>query len=98
MERFKPFSGSIGKNEFKIAENNFKIIGGHRPGKVLENPLMTEDGKAEIKRISKKYEVKIPSLTGDCFMESPFWKLYGKDRNARIKDFLKISKSCSDLE
>ena len=87
------------QNEFKIAsENNFKIIEWTiDQERFLENPLMTEDGKAEIKRISKKYEVKIPSLTGDCFMESPFWKLYGKDRNARIKDFLKISKSCSDL-
>ena len=50
------------QNEFKIAsENNFKIIEWTiDQERFLENPLMTEDGKAEIKRISKKYEVKIP--------------------------------------
>ena len=43
------------QNEFKIAsENNFKIIEWTiDQERFLENPLMTEDGKAEIKRISK---------------------------------------------
>jgi len=30
-------------------------------------------------------------------MESPFWKLYGEDKKSRIKEFLKLSSSCSQL-
>ena len=70
------------QKEFQLAsENNFKIIEWTiDQEKILENPLMTEDGKSEIKKLSKKFDIKIPSLTGDCFMQSPFWKLYGEEK------------------
>ena len=58
---------------------------------------MTEDGKSEIKKLSKKFDIKIPSLTGDCFMQSPFWKLYGEEKKNRIKEFLQLTSSCSKL-
>ena len=47
------------------------------------NPLLTKKGKKEIKFFSKKYSIKIKSLTGDCFMQKPFWKL--KNNNKLIK-------------
>lgn len=38
------------------------------------NPLMTDEGRAEIQTLSKEFHLSIPSLTGDCWMQAPFWK------------------------
>ena len=54
--------------------------------RLYESPLMSEKGRLDIISLSSSYGVKIPSLTGDCFMQSPFWKLSGaekKDANRR---------------
>ena len=42
--------------------------------KLRENPLANADGRAEILRLSLANAIEIPSLTGDCFMQAPFWK------------------------
>ena len=63
-----------------------------------ENPLVTKKGQDEIRAISKKYKIKIPSVTGDCFMQSPFWKEKGRDRLNLELDFIKIIEACSDLK
>ncbi len=46
-----------------------------------ENPLMTTSGRREIRRLSGLHGVTVPSLTGDCFMQAPFWKATGNQRN-----------------
>lgn len=38
------------------------------------NPIMTHKGRQTIQTLSQKYNISIPSLTGDCFMQKPFWK------------------------
>ena len=45
--------------------------------KPFTNPLMSDDGRAEIRELSSKFNIKIPSVTGDCFMQKPFWKAIG---------------------
>ena len=50
-----------------------------------------------IDNLSNKYKVNIPSLTGDCFMQSPFWKFFGDEKKSRINDLLKLVDACSDL-
>jgi len=60
------------------------------------NPLMLESGRDEIRRLSKIYEVQIPSVTGDCFMQSPFWKI-GKDAETLKQQFMQVSIACSKL-
>lgn len=42
---------------------------------INKNPIFRKSGQSEIKRLSNKYSVFIKSLTGDCFMQKPFWKL-----------------------
>ena len=37
-----------------------------------ENPLMTPQGRREIRALSSKYGVRVESLTGDIFMQAPF--------------------------
>jgi len=63
--------------------------------RLYENPLMTEAGQARIRALSQQHQVAVPSLTGDCFMQAPFWKSEG-DAKARLKeDFLAIIRACS---
>ena len=64
---------------------------------LYENPLMTFKGQNEIKRLSRDCGVAIPSLTGDCFMQTPFWKLSGIQKKELQKDFLCILDGCANI-
>ena len=48
--------------------------------RLYENPLMTKDGRREIRVLGERYGVRIDSLTGDCFMQEPFFKQSGQAR------------------
>ena len=50
--------------------------------RLRENPLTTEPGRSEILALSRENGVRIPSLTGDCFMQAPFWKVDADAREA----------------
>ena len=43
---------------------------------LFENPLMTKEGRAEIKTVMNNSGLKVLSLTGDCFMQAPFWNIH----------------------
>ncbi len=59
------------------------------------NPLLKKSGIQQIKELSKKYSIKINSLTGDCFMQKPFWKT---SKNKKLlNDFKKILNSCKKV-
>jgi len=64
---------------------------------LYENPLMTVEGREIIKALCQQHGVTIPSLTGDCFMQAPFWK--AKDQNLLDlqSDFLRICISCAEI-
>ena len=38
------------------------------------NPLMTAEGRKKIQSLSKQYNIQVSSISGDCFMQAPFWK------------------------
>lgn len=61
-----------------------------------KNPIFSKAGKEGIKKLSKEYKVKINSLTGDCFMQKPFWRL--KDANKYIQDLKKTIVACGELK
>jgi L-ribulose-5-phosphate 3-epimerase len=54
--------------------------------RLRENPLATEAGRREIVSLCKQNALRIPSLTGDCFMQAPFWKAMGETQKALIDD------------
>lgn len=54
--------------------------------RLRENPLTTEPGQQEILALSRETGVRIPSLTGDCFMQAPFWKVDAGVRDALVAD------------
>jgi hexulose-6-phosphate isomerase len=62
--------------------------------RLYENPLMTAEGQEKIRRLCERYEVSIPSLTGDCFMQAPLWKTSGKTRADLELDFMAIARAC----
>ena len=65
--------------------------------RLYENPLMTIEGQEEIRALCERYDFSIPSLTGDCFMQAPFWKTHGQERQILQTDFLNVCRSCYGL-
>jgi L-ribulose-5-phosphate 3-epimerase len=65
--------------EFAIAESiDIKIMEWTLDQERLyENPLLNRNGQVKIANHCKATNLSIPSITGDCFMQSPFWKARG---------------------
>lgn len=62
-----------------------------------ENPLMTPQGRAEIRDLSSKYGLRVESITGDIFMQAPFWKVSGGLRKQRLAELDLVLDACADL-
>src|SRR5665647_3614001 len=60
---------------------------------LYKNPLMTREGQLEIAQLSERYNLSIPSLTGDCFMQAPFFK-DSATKSDRLQDYSKIVEAC----
>ncbi|MBR0930715.1 sugar phosphate isomerase/epimerase [Bradyrhizobium diazoefficiens] len=65
--------------------------------RLRENPLTTEPGQQEILTLSRENGVRIPSLTGDCFMQAPFWKVDAVVRDALVADLDLLIAACSRI-
>ena len=63
--------------------------------RLYENPLMTADGQEKIRTLCQQHDLAISSLTGDCFMQAPFWKVDGQVRSDLQSDFLAIGRACA---
>jgi hexulose-6-phosphate isomerase len=62
-----------------------------------ENPLMTEQGRDEIRDLSSRYGLRVGSLTGDIFMQAPFWKASGAAREELLAEFDEVLDACASL-
>ncbi len=63
--------------------------------RLYDNPLLTASGQVEIRNLCQRHTIGIPSLTGDCFMQAPFWKVEGQVALNLKRDFLAIVDACS---
>jgi L-ribulose-5-phosphate 3-epimerase len=96
-DRIQAFPWENWKNEFPAAQR----IDIHLmewtldQERLYENPLLTEAGQAAIRALCREHSLIIPSLTGDCFMQAPFWKAQGAKRIALERDFVEVSKGCA---
>jgi L-ribulose-5-phosphate 3-epimerase len=63
--------------------------------RLAENPLMTAAGQAEIKALSTTHGVRVGSLTGDIFMQMPFWRVTGAERAQRLAEFEQVAEACA---
>jgi len=63
-----------------------------------ENPLLTQAGRARIGAFTAKTDFSIPSLTGDCLMQAPFWKSSDKGYvDLRLKEFADLLEACAAI-
>ena len=97
--KIQAFPWNHWENEFPIASKiKLKLIEWTLDQeKLYFNPLMTNIGQKKIKSLCKKHNIKIPSLTGDCFMQYPFFKYKGNKRSALINDLKNIVEACGAL-
>jgi hexulose-6-phosphate isomerase len=65
--------------------------------RLMENPLMTAAGQAEIKALCAKHDVRVVSLTGDIFMQMPFWRVEGAERAQRLQEFEAVAQACANI-
>lgn len=95
--KIQAFPEKYWKEEFSKANKlGLKLIEWTLDYKNLKNnPILTKNGQLKIKKLSKKYSIKINSLTGDCFMQKPFWKI--KNNKELIQDLKKIIDGCRVL-
>ena len=59
-----------------------------------KNPLLTKKGQLEINKLSKKNSIKVNSITGDCFMQKPFWK---KKNQKSLDDLIYVIQCCKKM-
>ncbi len=87
------------KQEFKTAsEININLMEWTLDyDNLYENPIMTIEGRKEIKSLSEKYSILIPSITADCFMQKPFWKSKNNEMTFQQKVFKDVSHASSKL-
>jgi L-ribulose-5-phosphate 3-epimerase len=63
--------------------------------RLYENPLLTTAGQKKIDDLCKQYSITISSITGDCFMQAPFWKSSGAEREVLQNDFKAVVEACA---
>lgn len=62
-----------------------------------ENPLMTDAGRTEIRRLRDEHGVRIETLTGDNFKQAPFHRATGFERARRLDELARVLDACADL-
>lgn len=65
--------------------------------RLTENPFMTAQGRREIRGLCREHGLSIPSLTGDLFMQAPFYKACGTLKDRLVEDFHAVLEACRDL-
>jgi len=64
---------------------------------LYKNPLLTSTGQAQIRELCSRHAMAISSLTGDCFMQAPFWKADASTEAELQRDFISIVDACSQV-
>lgn len=62
-----------------------------------KNPLLTRAGQSDIRKLSQNSGVLVKSVTGDCFMQNPFWKANHIQQHKLFNKFEKICEACAAL-
>jgi L-ribulose-5-phosphate 3-epimerase len=62
------------------------------------NPIMTNSGQLSISQLQKQTDLNIISLTGDLFMQEPFWQNVGKKKEKLIDCFKMVCNQCASAK
>jgi L-ribulose-5-phosphate 3-epimerase len=95
--RIQAFPWESWQDEFALAQRDgFRLMEWTLDqDRLYENPLLTRNGQAQIRLLCQRHELAVPSLTGDCFMQAPFWKVSGAVRARLQRDFRSICDGCA---
>lgn len=94
--KIQAFPFSCWQGEFASAERNgFSLMEWTLDqDNLYANPLLTTAGQNEIRKLCESHGIMISSLTGDCFMQSPFWKAQGAQRDSLVQDLRAVATAC----
>jgi hexulose-6-phosphate isomerase len=94
--KIQSFPWETWREEFRLAAAcGFRLIEWTLDAERLwENPLLTPGGRDEIRSLAETYGVDVRSVTGDCFMEAPFYKASGAERQRRLEDLRRVVDAC----
>ena len=62
-----------------------------------ENPLMTARGRARIRALGDAHGVHVESITGDCFMQAPFFKTSGAESQVLFEDLTAVIEAAGEI-
>lgn len=98
--KIQAFPWDYWQSEFEIARDlGFELIEWTIDQERLdENPLMTGSGCQQIRNLCSQYGVTIRSLTGDCFMQAPFWKSEGSQRQSLLEQMKEVLIAAASLD
>lgn len=65
---------------------------------IEDNPFMSKEGQNTIKSLCQTHNVKILSVTGNCFMQAPIWKLGKIYEKNLTNEFLAVINACNKLD
>lgn len=94
--KIQSFPWQTWEAEFEVAaRTGFPLIEWTLDAQRLhENPLLHEDGQSRIRKLATSSHVEVQSLTGDCFMQTPYWKADDVARRRLLDDLDGILESC----
>jgi len=90
--QWKEEFGIAGKHGYKLIEWTLDF------DRLAENPIMRSQDQKIIHELCKLNNIGIKTLTGDCFMQMPFWKKPKHERQGLIKVFIDVVDACSALD
>lgn len=87
------------RDEFPLARANGFVLMEWTldQARLYENPLMTPRGRREIRELSERHGVTVVSLSGDCFMQAPFYKAVEMRRAALLDDMKAVLEASADI-
>lgn len=65
--------------------------------RMARNPIMTEPGRQRIKELCAANDLQVSSLTGDNFMQAPFWKAGQEEREVLIRQLEALINACGAI-
>lgn len=95
--KIQAFPWQFWEREFLIgSEAGFELIEWTLDDDRLhENPLLLDAGQRRIRELSSTSGIQVISLTGDCFMQAPFWKAPEIGRRSLLQDLKSILGGCA---
>lgn len=95
--KIQAFPWQSWESEFVIGgRENFELIEWTLDeDRLHENPLLLDSGQERILELSRTSGMQLVSLTGDCFMQAPFWKAPETRRRSLLQDLGSILGACA---